>query len=100
MSGIYIDRFEIPIGHNEATFGIDADGHPLCIVYTENAASPEIYDVIPVPDHGDLIDADANINTLKKCSDSPESETTKLLYDYASRILEACPTIIPADKEV
>ena len=101
MSGIYIDGFEMPIGHNEATFGIDADGHPICIVYTEeNAASPEIYDVIPVPDHGRLIDANANINTLKKCYDSPESETAKLLYDYALRVIEACPAVIPADEEI
>ena len=50
MSGIYIPNMKMPIGHNEATFGIDADGHPLLAIYTEKNTEPEIYYIIPAAD--------------------------------------------------
>lgn len=66
MAGIYIPGMEMPVGHNESSFGIDADGHPLLAVYTEKNKEPEIYYIIPVPDHGRLIDADTLADRLEK----------------------------------
>ncbi len=55
--------------------------------------------LVPVPPHGRLIDADANIATLQKCEDDPESELAKICYGYAKKVIAACPTIIPAGSE-
>lgn len=86
--GIYIPGMEMPVGHNESSFGIDADGHPLLAVYTEKNTEPEIYYIIPVPDHGDLIDRDKAVQDLR------------MDYAYsAAKIVALQPTIIPADKE-
>ena len=43
--------------------------------------------------HGRLVDADANIETMKKCAENPESEQALLCYRYAQRILEEAPTV-------
>lgn len=40
-----------------------------------------------------LIDADANIETMKKCAENPENEQALLCYRYAQRILEEAPTV-------
>lgn len=42
-----------------------------------------------------LIDADANIETMKKCADNPEDKYALLCYRYAQRILEEAPTVEP-----
>lgn len=59
---------------------------------------PEWCPLVPVPPHGRLIDADANIATLQKCEDDPESELAKICYGYAKKVIAACPTIIPAEE--
>ena len=41
------------------------------------------------------IDADANIETMKKCAENPESEQALLCYRYTQRILEEAPTVEP-----
>lgn len=43
-----------------------------------------------------LIDADANIETMKKCAENPENAQALLCYRYAQRILEEAPTVEPA----
>lgn len=43
-----------------------------------------------------LIDADANIETMKKCAANPENEQALLCYRYAQRILEEAPTVEPS----
>ena len=43
-----------------------------------------------------LIDADANIETMKKCSANPENEQALLCYRFTQRILEEAPTVEPA----
>ena len=45
-----------------------------------------------------LIDADANIETMKKCAENPESEQALLCYRFAQRILEEAPTVEPASR--
>lgn len=46
--------------------------------------------------HGRLVDADANIETMKKCSENTENAQALLCYSYAQRILEEAPTVEPA----
>ena len=43
-----------------------------------------------------LIDADANIETMKKCAENPEDKYALLCYRYAQRVLEEAPTVEPA----
>ena len=45
-----------------------------------------------------LIDADANIETMKKCAENPENEQALLCYRYAQRILEEAPTVPTASQ--
>ncbi len=99
MAGIYIPGMEMPVGHNESSFGIDADGHPLLAVYTEKNTEPEIYYIIPVPDHGRLIDADALV--LKKYALSVIRSGSYGTWrdDVPLTDTDAAPTIIPADKD-
>lgn len=40
-----------------------------------------------------LIDADANVETMKKCVANPENEQALLCYRFAQRILEEAPTV-------
>lgn len=47
-----------------------------------------------------LIDADANIETMKKCAENPESEQALLCYRFAQRILEEAPTVPTAPRWV
>lgn len=42
------------------------------------------------------IDADANIETMKKCAANPESKQALLCYRFTQRILEEAPTVEPA----
>lgn len=86
--GIYIPGMEMPVGHNESSFGIDADGNPLLAVYTEKNTEPEIYYIIPVPDHGRLGDLDA---LADKCDDP--------YWCVWLSDIEDAPTVIPTDKE-
>ena len=90
MAGIYIPGIEMPIGHNEATFGIDADGHPLLAVYTENNPEPEIYSIIPVPDHGRLIEAERLKEVFHR---------NVVGGDAFDQLIDIAPTVIPADRE-
>ena len=80
---VYIKDMEMPKSCEDCRF-CENDGVPWCCVmrrYIDEISCP----LIPVPEHGRLIDADALIAT--------ERETFE---DY--HISEA-PTIIPADKE-
>ena len=49
--------------------------------------------LIPVPDHGRLIDADALLEDIRKHSASYFAD------DFAHEWVDVAPTIIPADKE-
>ena len=62
--------------------------------------------LIPIPDHGRLIDADALIDTLQKLFDKREKEQTFtgdrvafVTWNDAIYHIKDAPTIIPADKE-
>jgi hypothetical protein len=60
---------------------------------------PEHCPLIPVPDHGRLIDADALIDSM---FDNLVAKTMMFggQYVYTKDEIESAPTVIPGDKEV
>ncbi len=78
---ILINGLEMPKGgYRTVEIAFDADGHPMAL-----ADGGDVFDVIPVPPHGRLIDADALIrdNGIKEIPEYYE-------------VVCAAPTIIPA----
>lgn len=59
-----------------------------------NSETGAVFDAIPVPPHGRLIDADA---LLKKCEFACTDDDVDVRVVRYS-VIEAAPTIIPADK--
>ena len=100
--GVYIKGMEMPkvAGRLEAVIQIHKDGSAIIAV---SPAEDEIgywkeYPLLPVPDHGRLIDADA---LYEECT--PIGWDGKSRSDYVCAItgnqIKNAPTIIPADKE-
>ena len=58
MSGVYIQGMKMPTHTQKAEIGIDADGHGILAVYSDEGEEPEIFEMISVPDHGLLMSAD------------------------------------------
>ena len=54
--------------------------------------------LVPVPDHGRLIDADALLKQLEDGSNQSIGQA-HYTYSFASMYVMNAPTIIPADKE-
>ena len=104
MSGIYIKGMEMPktchccIMCVQVSDG-DIDWHWECCLLCEKVSrfATDIIPgcpLIPVPDHGRLIDADALMKQVEH--DTPLSA----VYEKTMRrYLNNAPTIIPADKE-
>lgn len=98
MAGLYIPSIEIcgPRGSEcavvyETMLAVWDDGRmTLEFVGGEDDLS---FSVIPVPDHGRLIDADALSGCGKECYGCP--------YDSCAlpEIVQGAPTVIPADEE-
>jgi len=85
MSGIYIPGFFVPRKTGIVSIMLSGDGSALLC---EDGAYKEIK-VIPVPDHGRLIDADALM----------ESDLGGEPYkSVIRRVLMQAPTIIPAEE--
>jgi hypothetical protein len=100
--GVYIKGIKMPEHYTKMDFGYDADGNPQVIV------GEEVYDVIPVPPHGRLIDADelvalvyANIALFDSTPGrlgADQKLVREWLRSMADDINEA-PTIIEAEGE-
>ena len=96
--GIYIPGIEKPKGHNYVTITIWPSGAASYVLFDREGILRDFKDfkdikVIPVPEHGRLIDADAAVanrdDCMNWCYDLHD------LPDY----LSDCPTIIPASEE-
>ena len=126
MSGIYIPGMEMPTSCRNCFVRLRAWGaFPACDVaenyevgrdlvldgYTYKKV-PDGCPLIPVPDHGRLIDADALMkefekaeNTMAKhgqeysCSFLSSSQEISTEWYCVEDMLDNAPTIIPADKE-
>lgn len=99
MSDLLIRGMEMPAGgYRTLEIAFDADGHPMAL-----ADGGDVFDVIPVPACGRLIDADEIIADLDEVSrrvfgddDIPECSSLSVVRDY----VEQAPTIIPASEDV
>ena len=83
---VYIKSMEMPwCEHQEIDIRRGIDGKWYAI-------DDDWYEIIPVPDHGRLIDADA--------LDYFKDDSGIAVFDFVTRgQIKTAPTIIPADKE-
>lgn len=98
MSGIYIPGMEMPTSCFECRFSIDgfcyASGH-VNIRANDERQITNWCPLVPVPEHGRLIDADA---LMERFSYSPgDTAEDRIWIRAARRIIIEAPTIIPAD---
>ena len=99
MSGTYIKFFETPEHCGRCPF-LEASYAADCFVSEEPIVCrydrrPDDCPLIPVPEHGDLIDRKTALDSLMN---------GMVMTGYQSRAMDCvnefyCPTIIPADKE-
>ena len=111
MSGVYIKGMQMPESCLRCGFKIncdDCEGYEcFCAALHRNigylSEVPSNYrlgdcPLIPVPDHGRLIDADAMENGLRLMAKYQEGDRQQGILGCCETIRLA-PTIIPADKE-
>lgn len=99
MSGIYIPGMKMPTGNGELRLIIRSNGQ----VIISHKTHYEEAEAVPVPEHGRLIDADALVRVLKRCSeDEWNKEAIPFSWSYAYEcemdVVEGMPTIIPAEE--
>ena len=115
MSGIYIPGMEMPTGTDVLTIAIDSHGKLYAIYFSDGelGINPLHKSVIPVPDHGRLIDADALYEKFLRLESEAMSalQTTSVgsvdgikwsailteRTGYKFDIVDA-PTVIPAEE--
>ena len=94
---VYIKGMEMPkvAGRIEAVIYIHKDGSAIIAISPseDQIGYWKEYPLIPVPEHGDLIERDA----LKKECQENAKRGIGLWVDYMD--VSLAPTIIPADKE-
>lgn len=105
MSGIYIPGMEMPKSCFECKLLDYTDGYKcryrfesLAREHGINISRPDWCPLVPIPDHGRLIDADALSEEHRKRA----YETNGSSYQFhitAKAWVDDAPTIIPADKE-
>lgn len=104
MSGIYIPNMAYPKVCGECPFFVDEEfewcgrcNYNICDGLVDREGKPDWCDLVPVPDHGRLIDADVAKKagwTIRRIY--AESPTTNV---YEAREMDYLPTIIPSDGE-
>lgn len=99
MSGIYIKGMEMPAepGPHKIRFFVREDGTASCWGLEEYIPY-EPLEVIPVPEHGRLIDADALLYT-RLYKDNWIRGTGREAPAVWKEDVDSAPTIIPADEE-
>ena len=104
---VYIKGMEMPQNCRECPHEQPYDGYNCAInekSYSWGLSSrPSDCPLIPVPDHGRLIDADALCNRLLTAWDTADKEKKTLISavmaDVVTPIVVGTPTIIPSDRE-
>lgn len=97
MSGIYIPGMAIPkeSGAHKIRLFVREDG-TASVWGLEEYIPHEPLEVIPVPEHGRLIDADAALRNGWTINRTYSASPTETVYEV--RAIDCLPTIIPADK--
>ena len=110
MSGVYIPGMEMPkAGAYTCELGVLDENTAVLTIKTPINEPQRSYRLIPVPEHGRLIDADALSDMLNKykreyaleAGDKKDFGIMQKAFGlhYAELMAESLPTIIPADKE-
>ena len=106
MSGIYIPMKPMPKCCGECSFCIECGGYHYCTAAEFTLMPKEYLDtkhaycpLIPVPDHGRLIDADALAEEHRVRAHQGMIENSYSVHTIAKAWVDEAPTIIPADKE-
>ena len=95
--GVYIKGMEMPKGH-PVCIVIDAAGQARCYdLNNDRYADDKLFEVVPVPPHGRLIDADALDADLER-QDMHTGEWDAVGFSIEE--IENAPTIIPAEEGV
>ena len=79
---LLIRGMDMPIGCAKIEIGLDAEGNPMAMV------GDKVFDVVQVPPHGRLIDADAMVKLWKGC---------KVKGDITC-LIDIRPTVIEAEE--
>ena len=93
--GVYIKDMEMPVIEMEWTIRRGADGKWYAVDTNAETTDGEWHELVPVPPHGRLIDADAlavNDGWLAEA----EEYRTHISFVYSNDIDNA-PTVIPAE---
>ena len=107
MSGIYIKGMDMPMkGEYTATVYVTVDGYAFLDVWLD-ADNNLTCDLVPVPPHGRLIDADALIKAIVNTPSAVQNKDIPLVNQYDGAtfrqieilgMIENAPTIIPAEE--
>ena len=98
MSDVLIRSMEMPSIDLEWRIIRGQDGKWYAIDVNAETSDGEWHEIVPVPEHGRLIDADAverNLLKMQQAQTGPCSHGVR----KSRAVLRDAPTIIPADKE-
>lgn len=101
--GVYIKDMEMPVIELEWTIRRGADGKWYAIDTNAETSDGEWHEIVPVPAHGRLIDADALEETyplLCDCSITEDGFVKWGEWGYSREQIRNAPTTIPASEEV
>lgn len=89
MSGVYIPNIEIPKSCDDCP-------HPTCTLWqsVNGGERNEKCPIVPAPEHGRLIDADALLKGCKRVT----TEYATREYAFSQSAIENAPTILPPEE--
>lgn len=94
MADILIKGMEMPKGgYRTVEIAFDADGHPMAL-----ADGGDVFDVIPVPPHGRLIDVAALVDWLKLSYGTSIPIVRGLLFSSIIKEIQEYQSVIPAEE--
>lgn len=103
MSGIYIPGMAMPKNCSHCKFCFGANNIcPFLREYAKNDGRHDGCPLIPVPDHGRLVEADAVVEQIDEWIDAVGYATVGKGLSYYGELLgcvDDAPTIIPADRK-
>ena len=102
---VYIKGMEMPCCCDECRFLDEYGDYPCCIItdeqrgYTFKTREKRMdkCPLIPVPDHGRLIDADALYESCALDTNIDVMASAKRINEYMQLKIDEAPTIIPAE---
>lgn len=102
MSGVYIEGIRMPVIETEWRILLGVDRKWYAIDANAETADGEWHEIVPVPDHGRLIDADALIDEMASlipwAIESPEEVAMVDGLSDGYEAVKDAPTIIEAEE--